>query len=190
MKILLSSGSTFKVTTAAMAMDFGKSIGLLNCNNLYTNKAVRSISLENLENTTIEINHLDANIYIYMLKLLSNVFVGNPPVDTNIFFGKLDMLFKETTTSIRLDLLKKDTITRNNLYKKRFKTMLLYEMGIERLKKDLGFPIISSEKQDITDIFLKIASYRPKYIISMGMKEYRSQFETFKVQSQKVSFLK
>lgn len=101
--------------------------------------------IENLDEAIIEITHMDADTFLGILRLLD---VGLPNID--------------------LFILEQIDNNGSSICKDKFDKTLLYMIGIGKLQRNLKFPRVSAEPQDVTNIVQSMFNYSIEDIIKIG----------------------
>lgn len=109
------------------------------------NKDIQPIEDLEIENVIIEITHIDADTYCGILRLLGKEL---PNID--------------------LKLLEKIDNNGSSVCQDKFDKTLLYMIGIGKLQRDLKFPRVSAEPQDVTSIVQSMFNYSIEDIIKIG----------------------
>lgn len=105
------------------------------------------------ENSTIEITHMDADTYVGILRLL----------------GK-------DLPNINLEMLEQIDNNGSSICRDKFNPALLYQLGIQKLQIDLGFPRVTENRTNVTSVVKEMLNYSTEKIIKIG-KEFQESLE-------------
>ncbi|APR02803.1 hypothetical protein CLQ_13668 (plasmid) [Clostridium botulinum Af84] len=109
------------------------------------------------EDSIIEITHMDADTYVGILRLL----------------GK-------DLPNINLEMLEQIDNNGSSICRDKYNPALLYQLGIQKLQIDLGFPRVTENRTNVTFIVKEMLKYSMEKIIKIGEEFQKSSEKAYK----------